>query len=786
MKIFKTRKLLFKLVLIVNAIVYFGTANAQNEFKITGVIIDENKEPVIYASVAMWNCSDSSIVAGTISGETGNFEITHTIPGNYLISTSCIGYLPARKKADVQNYQSIDLGEILLHSNTVELNEAIVHGERIKAKQQLDNTIYFVNNKIQKASNTGIDIIKFIPGIQVDMLHKVSLDGSQNIIIQVNGIERDESFLNQLNADNIDRVEVNNNPGIQYRSDITGLINIILKERNSNGMSGHLYAEVPTRFNEVYSFPGASINYSFKDITLYASYDGEYSYFDMETTNHKKAFVQNNSFEFLNKQELQQKNWSHKFHLGMDYFLNKSNQLNFYGFINPYSNKHDGNVTFTELADNAALNSFSYNKNDRDKNLSYYASAYFKHLFSNPKKELTFDMNYYHLQASNSIRFSENNRIVSQISNSEPYQNSWNARVNYCTALGENLKLETGTKQSLTILADNDYLSFSYKQMVSAAYALSTYTKQKFQINGGARIEYAIYNVNKDLDKTFISVLPGINVKYDLSKKDNLKFAYQKQIVRPNIYQLNPNRSTIDPYTTQKGNPYLKPIIRHTLALDYSASIHNNFLSVGAFYEHSANVIENLTLMSDSLLFEKETNNLGNSQCIGIKMLGSFKLHKNLTFNPLFRLYHLQTQANELSSSSRTKNRKQFVLESGFSAILLLKHDIALSALIKCNSLVNSIQSNYAEDALYFISLDKTLSEKLTFGITTAIPFKKKFTNNSYETIGNNFTETDESNIVMSAIPIWFKLKYTFASGKKVNRINRTDDFKENKLKKGF
>ncbi|HAH57573.1 MAG TPA: hypothetical protein DCL86_05455, partial [Bacteroidales bacterium] len=65
-------------------------------------------------------------------------------------------------------------------------------------------------------------------------------------------------------------------------------------------------------------------------------------------------------------------------------------------------------------------------------------------------------------------------------------------------------------------------------------------------------------------------------------------------------------------------------------------------------------------------------------------------------------------------------------------------------------------------------------------------PFKKEFTYQRRETIGNNFNEISEDNIVMSTFPIWFKLKYSFNSGKKVNRINRDNDFKEEKVKKGF
>lgn len=765
---------------------HFGITEAQGEYKISGVIIDANNKPVSFANIAMLNVSDSSIIAGTTSYENGTFEIANNEPGNYRICVSFIGYLPIEKNVDIQLIQSVDLGKIKLLSNSIELKEATIMGERLKAKQQLNNTTYFINKKIQSASSTGIDLIKHVPGIQVDLFHNISLEGSQDIIIQVNGIERDASFLSQLNSDDIDKIELNNNPGVKYSSEVTGVINIMLKEHGKSGMSGHVYAEVPTSKNEVYSFPSASINYTFKNLTLYSSYDGEYSYFNIEAADNKKIHTQSSSSNILNKQYVQQKNWSHKFHLGMDYFLNKSNQFNFYGFINPYSNEHDGTITFEEKVDNAVVNSFKYNKDDTDKNHSYFASMYYKHLFSNPQKELVFDMNYYNLKAQNSTHFFDDSNTLWQNSNSEPYQNSFNARLNYSTPLNADMKLETGIQQNFSVLGDHISPSFNYKQIIIAPYALFSYTKQKFHFNGGVRIEYSAVKALGEIDETKISFLPNMNMKYDLSHKSNLKFAMQKQISHPNIYQLNPTLNTIDPYTTQKGNPYLNPVIRHKASLDYSTTIQNNFISGGVFYEYASNIIETLTVLSDSSSYGKQTQNLGNASYFGIKMLGSLKLHKNITVNPLVKFYNIQTSGNELATLNGIDDKSALALETGLSAIFLLKHDIALSSIIKFNSPISHIQERYSEDGLYFISLEKTFFKKLKVGITSAIPFKKEFTYQRRETAGNNFNEISEDNIIMSTFPIWFKLKYSFNSGKKVNRIKRDNDFKEYKVKKGF
>jgi len=106
--------------------------------------------------------------------------------------------------------------------------------------------------------------------------------------------------------------------------------------------------------------------------------------------------------------------------------------------------------------------------------------------------------------------------------------------------------------------------------------------------------------------------------------------------------------------------------------------------------------------------------------------------------------------------------------------------------LYKYNSANAKIQNNYFDDVLYFISLDKTFFENLKIGITSAIPLKRSFTYQGYESANSNFNVYSEDNIKMSVFPLWFKIKYSFASGKKVNRIKRSSDFNENRIKKGF
>jgi outer membrane receptor for ferrienterochelin and colicin len=129
------------------------------------------------------------------------------------------------------------------------------------------------------ASDNGVDILNYIPGVQVDIMKNISLEGSQHIVILVDGKERDRNFLSQLNARQIDKVEIIDTPGSKYDADVTGVINIILKKDKASGIDGHLHLEVPTSKSAIYVFPDYSFNYSLRKLNLYTSYDGEFKLF---------------------------------------------------------------------------------------------------------------------------------------------------------------------------------------------------------------------------------------------------------------------------------------------------------------------------------------------------------------------------------------------------------------------------------------------------------------------------------------------------------------------------
>jgi hypothetical protein len=760
----------------------FGTLQAQNTLSIRGQVKDEQNQALPFANIALYRQADSSFISGTISDQEGNFMLAHSSQGHYYLTVSFVGYEPRIRELELQTRESTDLGTIRLMEETVELTEAVVTAERIKARKETDRTTFFVNSHMAKASATTMDLVQLIPGIQVDLFRNISLQGKSNILILVNGMERSADFLGQLDPHSIDKVEVIDQPGAAFRTDISGVINVVLKKA-IQGVSGHVYSDIPLKLNEVHAFPSAGINLSLNKINLFASYDGEFNYFDIEEINHKALTAAAQEIHLIKTGIKQQEYWSHKIHSGMDYQINQRNKLSIYGSINPWSQEFDGVVEMKESQGDSSLISREGKQEDTDRNRMAYGTVYYKHLFRKPGGHLSLDLNYLKFRGQTSRLFTEKDG-TSSLNNARPLQQAFSARLDIRMPLGENLVFQAGAREMRQEMRDQQWNSFHYRELISAAYSSLTFTREQISLNAGLRMEHS--SVHMESRTNLTTFLPHMSARINFKDHQNLQLSYRKTIGRPTISQLNPNINGIDPYTSYQGNPGLNPAIHHSLSLDYSVLVKNNYLSLGAFFARSADCQEYLATLSEDHHIRYQLQNLGSTDKLGLKFLGSTKLHKNVSFNPFLKVYGVHTRGNELAAEQGIENQKRMALESGFSLSVLFKHDISLNANFKYNSPTPQIQGCHFEDMLYFVSLEKSFKNGFEIGITSALPFSKEFTFQGHETKGSGFTEYAEDNIQLSLIPVWLKIKYSFSSGKKTERFHRHDEFTEQTKRKGL
>jgi Outer membrane protein beta-barrel family/CarboxypepD_reg-like domain/TonB-dependent Receptor Plug Domain len=774
-----------KLVLFTASLLTSWGVSAQEKQSITGRLIDgKNNQAVSFATIALIRASDSAIYGGAMSDERGIFNISPALAGNYILRVSNIGYKPATRNIKVMNESVTDAGTIILQDTSILLKELIITGERVKARTESDRTVYNVTEKIVNASNTGTDVLKLIPGIQIDLMQNISLEGSRDILIYVDGKERNKNFVGQLDPKLIDKIEIISAPPSNYEGNLTGAINIVLKKNRDSGFSGQILAEIPTSLSVVYIFPAYSLNYGFKKMNFYTSYNGEMTYLDQQEINRREVWNNSDSTTMISTQDVKQKKWSHIFHYGLDYFLSDRDQFNFYAFYNPCSRELDGNA-YSQIS---GLNNsyWQAKKEDTDINTSSFYSLYYKHVFSN-RSEITSDISSYNLRAETGTDYIQvgTSDETGQMGNAvKPAQDMLSIKIDYSTILMKKLNFSTGIKSKFQLSRDR-LTDFEYKENIFALYGNITYKHEKFDLSTGLRTEKSVVNLKDSFTNTALAFLPYANFRYRLNSKQNLQLAYNRSIRRPNLNQLNPATTFNDPYSISRGNPFLRPEFLGSIFLEHSVQFKGNYFASRLFYNRATSVINYLTYINSEGNFETRAENPGNMSQYGLQLSGSLKL-SILTLNPYLKAYSLSTSGNDIAKYYSVENKTRPGLESGLSAIASFKHDLSLSLTFQYNTPGYDIQTKSFTDISYFLTLEKTFRQKIKVGIASAIPFTRTFIYQGSEVTGPDFHTYYEGNVKMTAIPVWLRLSYQFSSGKDRNKINRDKEETDNLQKKGF
>lgn len=771
---------------LLSAVLFIGVAdlNAQMYQSVTGGLIDqETNQPVPFAYVSLFK-PDSTLAGRVVSDTAGRFMINQVLAGNYRLLINVLGYQNVTKGIVVSG-GNFDLGIISLNGSTVNLNAVEVVGERIKARAERDKTTFFITKKIADASSSGTDLLKMIPGVSVDLMQKISVEGSTSIMILVDGKERDRNFVSQIDPTQIDKVEIISAPPSKYDASITGAINIVMKKERESGFSGQINSEVPVLTSLIYMQPSGSLNYGFKNLNLYASYSGEIIYGDLHESTSRKYSDHTGENVLGTDQYLRQKSWSHRLNYGIDYFLNPRNQINFYAFFNPYSRECNG---ISESQKNGEI-IWNGKKEDTDINFGSFYSIYFKHMFNEKGNEIILDINNFSLKAENSTTFmpqAMENNYASIVSTVKPLQEVTTMKIDYNAFIGKDLSFSLGIKDRYQHMRDANSEEFRYTDNVFAAYGSFGYKHSKIDMNMGARVENSVSDLKNGFRNTSLFLLPYLAINYKLASNQNIQLTCSESVTRPNIYQLNPYAITDDAFSFHRGNSFLKPELHGTLFIEHSIRFKDNYVATRIFYSRISNAINNLTFMNDTSAFATHVFNLGTINQYGVQMRGAVKLGKLVTLNPYFRLYGLSTQVRNIQDYPVISDKNQIAFESGISAILSLKHDISASFIFQYSSPKNNIQDRYFSDALYFVTLEKTFMKKLKVGVVTALALTRKFTYQGTSISSADFNSYYEGNIKVPSVPFWFRLGYQFNPARKHQEVKRSQEEIDALPKKGF
>lgn len=196
---------------------------------ITGKIVDEQGNAIQFTNVAMLQSKDSVFVKGVVSDENGSF-ILNTPHQNGIVKVTCIGY-----RTVFLNVTDDNLGVIVLKEESMTLGDVIVKSSLPKSKLKNGAVITTVAGSILEKTGNIYNLLDRIPNVTTQN-GKINIFGIGEPVIYINGKKvRDNTELDRLNPDEISTVEVKQNPGAQYASNVKAVIRINTKKRTKDG-----------------------------------------------------------------------------------------------------------------------------------------------------------------------------------------------------------------------------------------------------------------------------------------------------------------------------------------------------------------------------------------------------------------------------------------------------------------------------------------------------------------------------------------------------------------------
>lgn len=235
------------------AILFFAYAGAQRaDASVKGKVTDTTSgKPLMDATVSILQPKDSSVISFSLTNAQGLFEIRNLVAGSYHLIVSHQGYTEIKKPITLAGKQQLDLGDLTPAKDVQLLGEVIVTSESpIVIKK---DTIQFNASAFKTKPNATVeDLLKKLPGVEVDKAGTVKAQGEQVQKIYVDGKEffgNDPKIATKnLTAEMVESVQVFNDMSEQAKftkiddGSRTKTINIKLKKDRKTGYFGRAIA----------------------------------------------------------------------------------------------------------------------------------------------------------------------------------------------------------------------------------------------------------------------------------------------------------------------------------------------------------------------------------------------------------------------------------------------------------------------------------------------------------------------------------------------------------------
>jgi len=768
-----------------------NTAFAEKKIGVTGQVKDaKTKKAIEFCSVRVFNMEDS-LITGAVTDEYGFFS-TPIKKGKYKFLIEYIGYIPDTSVVNIVTGTEF-LGTFKLETDN-SIEEVIIKG---KTKENLiDKDVYLVTKDLKTGASNTKDVLAKVKGVTYDRYNNsIKVDGEDNIMILVNGLEKDQEYIKNLAPERLKKVEIIRDPSGRYALEgYSAVINVILKD-NYKGVEVYSQASMITdtdNKNKNYLFPinhsFTNLNYTYNKVNLYAKYDHNYMNLKMLNTSIKEY---NDGFKTIkgavnDEPNLQTKSLNDNLTFGTDFYINPKHtvsfETNFSGvFLNDNETNMFSNVKYYQ--NERAINELNIiNNNSSNDKSNYYSVFYIGNLSKNNSIKADFTFSKYSNNYTNKY-FEESILQRTEIGEDNRTGKKFYAEFNHTISIKSNFQIGYGNS---TKSLDNLYSSnqttdnFKFTDFRNKLYAYYSWKlNKKFGIKLGGAAETS-QPKSENLSTTYIIYQPYADVRYKPFKFLDVRFKYRSSSDYPSISEANPFLYILDTETVQKGNPYLKPSVKHKISTKFL--IMGGLASIEPYYHFSSNLISKTGELRDDGIFEYSYNNIGKYEHKGIKA--------NLTI-PFGKSLFLQSGANFFKSKIEFENNiNEFTDWKLNSQLIYVNKKIGtVAGLIYQNNMYKSITAQgynkWNNDFWALFVQQNFLKEKLNIMMFYILPVSLgvDYDQGSFvKTEAYSEHNTTDMHILNNAF--MFQISYRFNRGKSVHKTDKDIKIEKEKSSK--
>ncbi len=795
----------------------FGNASKKLKGKIIGVIQDSvSGNSIGYATVVLKKAGKEKEKDGVLSEESGKFKFSNVKEGNYDLFISFLGF----KDKKIENVEltakkpDINLGVVLLTSENFILDEIEIKEKRALVEMKVDKIVFNAEDDSSITGGDASDVLRKVPTLSVDLEGNVSIRGSQNLRILINGKPSGMFSSNVANAlkmfpaDQIKSVEVITSPSAKYDSEGgAGIINIITKKSNIEGLAGSIDASIGTRQNSLTGNLSAGKGRFGSSL----SGNGFYSF----PTNSTNDYVRTIDYQDGSKGVYSSKSFARANWLGWNgsasafYDFNAYNAINatlsFRGFGN-VSDSIAGKPSVSTLIDPV----FDYNNDIERYTNSAFTQGGYDASFDYTRKFESDDDRQLVLAGQISGELQNNNYEVRELLlinglqtiqerafDNEATNTEYTLQADYTLPLPKSIKLEVGAKGVLRQLGSSFNADFKYGQQVLASYSQVSFVIKKFQFTTGLRyentqilgIEEVVSEVpgfeDATCDFNYHNVFPNLSISRSLKNFNSLKLSYTQRIQRPSLYFLNPFTNVADNFNTVSGNPILCPELVDQIEFSYNTFLKGFGVFSSVFYKYSRDPIEAFVYVNQ---VTSSTNyiNIENNQSVGLNIFTTKNVNK-FTIRGGGNIY---TYNGSGTIEGLKRERSAFLYD------IFASGDYAITATIKADlfaffkSPVQTLQGYTPSFWMTGIGIKKEF-KKSSFGIRIIDPFNRiknfgseiGFINDEEPAWttqeGNPYTVKNDYSIPFRSIGVSYKYKFGKVDFKERKSKIKNDDLKQ-------